>query len=517
MRLAVTATLTDRTPLLEMRGISKAFPGVQALQSVSFDLWAGEVHALVGENGAGKSTLVKIIAGLYHADAGEIRLDGEPVVIPDPVRAQKLGISPVHQELSLEPYMSVAENIFLGQQPRGRFGLVDARLMMTDAAVVLRDLGVAIDPSAQAGSLSVAEKQMVAIARAVSSNAKILILDEPTSSLTNRETEVLFGIVERVRKQGFGVIYISHRMDEIFRICDRMTVFRDGRLIGTRAISEVTLDEVIQMMIGRELGELFKKKAVEIGGEALVVEGLSKRGVLDGISFQVRSGEIVGIAGLMGSGRTELARCIFGDLAYDEGRVVVAGKELKARTPADAIAAGIGLVPEDRKEQGLILSFSVAHNTTLALLRRLCRFQFIPLARERRLAAGFVERLRIKTPGTATKVSTLSGGNQQRVVIAKWLAIEPRILIVDEPTRGIDVAAKAEIHALLCDLAATGVAIVMISSELPEVLAMSDRILVMHQGRISGELRAAEATQDAIMRLATGQSVVPLAPLGVGA
>jgi ribose transport system ATP-binding protein len=376
--------------------------------------------------------------------------------------------------------------------------------MQRETRQLLDRLGVSIDPGAIAGTISIAERQMVAIARAVSTEARIIIFDEPTSSLTDRETELLFTIINRLRSQGIGIIYISHRMDEIFKLCNRVTVFRDGRFVATQMIEETSLEEIISMMIGRDLGDLFRKQPVPIGEVVLEVRHLTKRGVLNDISLQVRRGEIVGLAGLIGAGRTELARAIFGDLKFDQGEILIEGQPLVPRNPRDAISAGIGLVPEDRKDQGLVTGLSVQRNISLPLMQSLSRFNVINTAREKALAREFVQKLAIRTPSIDQKVMYLSGGNQQRVVIAKWLATKPRVLIVDEPSRGVDVGAKADIHALLCQLAGQGVAILMISSELPEVLAMSDRILVMHAGRIAGELEAAEATQEKIMSYATG-------------
>jgi ABC-type sugar transport system ATPase subunit len=501
--------MPEVTPaLLELRDIAKAFAGVRALDGVSFDLRAGEVHALMGENGAGKSTAVKILSGVHQPDRGAVLLHGTAVQIASPVHAQALGISPVHQELHLEPYLSVAENIFLGRQPAGRFGLIDERRMRRDAAELLARLGVTIDPAALVGAISIAERQIVSIARAISTDARILIFDEPTSSLSEHEIALLFGMIARLRAQGMGIIYISHRMDEVFRLCDRVTVFRDGRFVATRPVAETSLRELIGMMIGRDIGDLFRKQAAPIGGPVLEVRNLVKRGVLDGISLTVRRGEIVGLAGLVGAGRTEIARAIFGDLSFDSGDILVEGRRLPgAHAPRDAIAAGVGLVPEDRKDQGLVLGLSVQRNIGLAVMRTLSRLGVMRGGRERALAQDYVGRLAIRTPSVDQKVMFLSGGNQQRVVIAKWLATQPKVLIVDEPTRGVDVGAKAEIHALLCGLAQNGVAILMISSDLPEVLAMSDRVLVVHQGRIAGDLPHEQATQEAIMHYATGQPV----------
>ena len=495
------------TPLLEMRQISKVFPGVRALNQVSIALQAGEVRALVGENGAGKSTLIKILSGVYQPTEGEIVLNGQPHTIQDPAHALKLGIIPVHQEVNLEPYLSIAENIYIGRQPRNRFGLIDFGQMNKDAARWLAELGVATDPSLPLGMISIAERQMVAIARAVSLDARVVIFDEPTSSLTLRETERLFTVVRRLKAKNIGVIYISHRLEEIFRICDTLTVMRDGGLVSTKAIADVNTDSVIRMMIGRDLTDLYQKTHTPIGSPVLEVKHLTVKGILNDISLTLHRGEILGISGLVGAGRTELARALFGDLAYQAGEILVDGKLLRPSCPDDCIAAGIGLVPEDRKDQGLVLPMPVKNNISMAVLGRLAQLGVIRGRKEAQLAEESVRRLAIKTPSIQQQVQFLSGGNQQRVVIAKWLATHPKVLLIDEPTRGIDVGAKSEIYALLNRLASQGVAILMISSELPEILAMSDRILVMHQGRIRAELPGKSATEETIMRFATGQTV----------
>jgi ribose transport system ATP-binding protein len=491
-------------PLLRLAGISKGFPGVQALNDVRLDLFAGEVHALMGENGAGKSTLIKILCGVQPPDSGEIVLDGKPVSIGSPVEAYHLGISPVHQELHLEPYLSVAENIYLGRQPTNRFGLIDRRRMHAEAAGILEELGVSLDPAAIVGRLSIAERQVVAIARVVSTRARIMIFDEPTSSLTRRESELLLTMIRRLRDQGVGVIYVSHRMEEIFDLCDRVTVFRDGKYVATRQVSETSLNELVHMIVGRNIDSLAPRAATGPGPVVLDVRALSKRGLLKDISFSLRRGEILGLAGLVGAGRTELARTIFGDIHPDSGEIFIDGVAVQNRSPRQAIAAGIGLVPEDRKEQGLVLDLTVMSNIGMPLLDTLTRFGVVSNRRERQLAQRYVKDLAIRTPSVDQKVMYLSGGNQQRVVISKWLATKPKILIVDEPTRGVDIGAKSELHTLLRELAAGGMAILMISSDMPEILAISDRILVMHQGRIAGELSAAVATQEAIMSHAMG-------------
>lgn len=494
-------------PLLEMRSISKSFPGVRALHQVSLELRAGEVRALVGENGAGKSTLIKILAGVYQPTEGQILLDGQPQLIRDPAHALRLGIVPVHQEVNLEPYLSIAENIFIGRQPRNRFGLIDFGQMNREAARWLADLGVATDPALPLGMCSIAERQMVAIARAVSLDARVVIFDEPTSSLTLRETERLFSVIRRLQAKKIAVLYISHRMEEIFQICDSLTVLRDGALVATQTLRTVTTDSVIRMMIGRDLQDLYQKQPTAVGPPVLEVKQLTVQGILKDISLTLHQGEILGVAGLVGAGRTELARAIFGDLPYQKGEIWVEGRRIRPTCPDDCIAAGIGLVPEDRKEQGLVLPMPVKNNISLAVLNKLSWLGVIRARRETELAQDSVRRLAIKTPSIRQQVQYLSGGNQQRVVIARWLATHPKVLLVDEPTRGIDVGAKSEIYALLNRLASQGVAILMISSELPEILAMSDRILVMYQGRIRAELPGPQATEETILRFATGQAV----------
>jgi ribose transport system ATP-binding protein len=437
-------------------------------------------------------------------DEGEIRLDGVPVAIASPMQAHALGISPVHQELYFEPYLSVAENIFLGRQPTNRFGLIDHRRLLKAARQVLGELGVSIDPQALVGRLSIAERQVIAIARAVSMRARIIIFDEPTSSLTRREAGLLMVMIRRLRAQGIGIMYVSHRMEEVFDLCDRVTVFRDGRYVATREVAATSMGELVHMIVGRDLGAPSAKVGTAAGPVVLEARHLSKRGMLRDISFSLRRGEIVGLFGLVGAGRTELARTIFCDILADQGEILVGGRPFHGRNPRHAIAAGIGLVPEDRKEQGLVTSLSVMANVSMARLSSLTRMGVLSGARERRLARESVEKLAIRTPSIEQKAMYLSGGNQQRVVVAKWLSTHPKVLIVDEPTRGIDVGAKTEIHNLLRELAAGGMAILMISSDMPEILAASGRVLVMHQGRIVGELSAATATQEAIMNYAMG-------------
>jgi ABC-type sugar transport system ATPase subunit len=487
--------------LLQVRGVSKAFPGVQALVGVDFDVRAGEVHAIVGENGAGKSTLMKILAGIYQPDAGSLVLGAATMRIENPRQAMALGIGMIHQELNLAPNLSVAENIFLGHVPQ-RAGLVNWHRLDVQTRALLDRLGIDLDARATVEDLSVARQQMVEIAKALSLEARVIIMDEPTSALTERETATLFEIIGRLKSQGVAVVYISHRLEEIFRIADRVTVLRDGRLIGTSSVAATTPAVLISQMVGRELTALFPKRDVEIGPPVLEVRHLARRGELYDISFVLRRSEILGLAGLVGAGRTELVRALFGADPIDAGEILIDGKPVKIHNPRDAIRLGLGFVTEDRKLQGLVLGMSVRENATLANLRKLSRFGWIDFARERQVASEYVHELDIRTSGVEQEVMNLSGGNQQKVVLAKWLAIHPRILILDEPTRGIDVGAKAEVHALMSRLAAAGVSILMISSELPEILGMSDRILVVRQGRINAEFTRQEANQEKILAAA---------------
>ncbi len=491
-------------PVLEMHHIGQVFPGVVALDDVHFDLMAGEVHVLLGENGAGKSTLVKILSGANPRSSGQILLDGAEVRIDSPRRAQELGIAIIYQELNLIPALSAAENIYLGREPRRCSGLIDQKRVVTDAQALLDEIHSGIDGCRLVRELSVAQQQMVEVARALSLNARILIMDEPTSALTGQEIGELFALIRRLTRRGVSVIYISHRMEEIFEIGERVTVLRDGHHIETRPIAGTSREELVRLMVNRELEEHFPKVRVEPGAEALRVENVSRRGVLEEISFTLRRGEVVGIAGLLGSGRTELARALFGADPVDGGRIFVGGQPARIGSPRDAIRHGIGYLTEDRKGQGLVLNLSVRENICLASLAGFSRLGWVSRAREKRAASGFVTRLRIRTPGLGQQVRYLSGGNQQKVVMSKWLCSESRILLFDEPTRGIDVGAKVEIYQLMNKLAADGAAILMISSELEEIIGMSDRVLVMCRGRLAGELAAAEATQQKILNLALG-------------
>jgi ribose transport system ATP-binding protein len=493
------------TNLLEMKGISKSFPGVKVLDQVDFVLHSGEVHALMGENGAGKSTLMKILGGIYTKDGGSISVNGNALDITSPSMAQSLGIVIIHQELNLIPHLTVMENIFLGREfTYGKSKLINWRLMRKESQRFLSQLGLNIDPGMMVNELSVGQQQMVEIAKALSMNTEILVLDEPTAALTDREIEALFIVIASLREKGVGMIYISHRMEEIFRICDQVTVMRDGHYIGTECVANTTMDDLVKMMVGREIKDRFPKIQVAFGEEKLTVNGLTQKGKLHDISLSIRAGEIVGIAGLMGAGRTELAKALFGVASIDRGTISINGNPVSIKSPIDAIEAGIALVTEDRKDEGLLLPLSVNDNLALPNLSLLSSFGFMNRSKERELSDSMIKQLSIKTPDSEQKVGALSGGNQQKVVIGKWLATNPQVLILDEPTRGVDIGAKKEIYDLMNELASQGVAILMISSELPEVLGMSDRILVMHEGKISGEFSREEANQEKIMLCATG-------------
>ena len=493
-------------PAVTMQGIRKAFPGVVALDGVDFDVRRGEVHVLLGENGAGKSTLMKVLSGATAKDAGEIRLDGRPVEIDGPRHAQSLGIRTIYQELTLIPQLSAAENIFLGKEPVLGAGVIDRARLHRDAQGLLGELRVDIDPRDKVSALGIAQQQMVEVAKALSSEPRLLIMDEPTSALTEREIEQLFATIERLTAKGVGVVYISHRLEEVARVGQRVSVLRDGRHVATHRVGEVSVPELIRLMANRDLTEHYPKRRVPRGPEVLRVEGLSRGRVIRDVSLTLHRGEVLGIAGLLGAGRTELARAILGADPHESGRVWIKGEEVRVRGPADAFRRGLGLLPEDRKTQGLVLGLSVRGNAALPSARRLSRLGVVDAARERALARKWVEELRIKTAGIEQEVSRLSGGNQQKVVLAKWLAADVDVLFMDEPTRGIDVGAKVEIYELMNRLTAQGAGIVMISSELPELLGMSDRILVMYQGRVQALLAAEDATQENVLRAALGHS-----------
>ena len=495
----------DARLVLEMSGISKRFPGVQALDDVSLSVRTGEIHAIVGENGAGKSTLMKILAGAYHADAGSIRVAGTEVTLASPHEAQALGIGMVYQELNLVPDLSVAENIYLGRQPVRRFRWVDRGRLRGAATELLESLAAPVSPDALIRDLSVGQRQMVEIAKAYSQDPRILVLDEPTSALTEHETGILFKTLRRLKAQGIAIIFISHRLREVMEISDRVTVLRDGRLVGSRSITELDPGQIVRMMVGRDVADLFPKRAVPIGEVVLDVRGYTRAGVFEDVSFQVRAGEILGLAGLVGAGRTEVARAIFGLDPHDSGEARLDGRPVRLRSPRDAVRARIGYVPEDRKQDGLVLGLTVRDNTVMSILSEIARVGVITRHMETPIVETMIERFQLRPPDPNRTVATLSGGNQQKVVMGRWTAAVPRVLFLDEPTRGVDVGAKAEIHGLMGELAAQGVAIVMISSELVEVLSASDRILVLHQGRVTGELSRAEATEERIMLAATGQ------------
>jgi len=491
--------------LLHVQGVSKSFPGVKALEDMQLDLHAGEVLALVGENGAGKSTLMKLLTGVYEADEGEFFLNREPYEPISPKHAQELGISIIHQEFNLMPDLTVAQNIFIGREPRGSGLFLNERRLNAQARELIERLHLPLRPKELVGSLTVAKQQMVEIGKALSYDAKLLIMDEPTAALNDAEVEVLHGLIRRFVKPDTGVIYISHRMDEIKRIADRVTVIRDGRYVGTRETKETTMKEVISMMVGREISGEAKPAGVQSDREVVLeVSGLSTKELLKDVSFELRKGEILGFAGLMGAGRTEVARAVVGADRVDGGTISLRGREIRVHTPADAARHRIGYLSEDRKQYGLLLEQEVNANIGLsALAERFQRWGFMKDRAMRATSREYVDKLRIKTPSVAQTAKNLSGGNQQKVVIAKWLVKDCDVLIFDEPTRGIDVGAKEEIYRLLNDLAQQGKSIIMISSELPEVLRMSHRIVVMSEGRVTGTLDAGEATQESVMHYAT--------------
>ncbi|OGU59999.1 MAG: D-xylose ABC transporter ATP-binding protein [Ignavibacteria bacterium RBG_13_36_8] len=490
--------------ILKMEGIGKTFPGVTALDDVGFELRKGEVHVLLGENGAGKSTLVKILSGAIQKTSGRISLFGDDTIIKSPRHALALGISIIYQELNLIPYLSAAENIFLGREITNKIGLIDKRAISKAAQNIMDDLCVEIDVGLPVKNLGIAKQQMIEIAKALSFNAKILIMDEPTSALTETEIKQLFSTIRRLKEKGVSIIYISHRLEELFEIGDRVTVLRDGKKIGTRNIAETNKNELILLMVNREVKEQFPKQKAQIGDEILRVEGLTRKGTLKNINFSLHQGEILGISGLLGSGRTELARALFGADKIDSGKIFIKGVIQKIDSPRDAINIGIGFLTEDRKSQGLILVLSLKENISMPSLNRFSKFGIVNSKLEEEATKSFVDKLQIKTPGINQKVIYLSGGNQQKVVLAKWLCRNADILIFDEPTRGIDVGSKVEIYQLMNQLTAAGVAVIMISSELPEILGMSDRILVMHQNEIATEFTVEEATQEKIMQYALG-------------
>lgn len=500
------------TPIVEIRDVSKSFAGVRALDRVQFELLPGEIHALMGENGAGKSTLMKILAGIYPRDAGEIRVDGQAVEFSSPREAQRLGIGIVHQELNLMNHLTVAQNIFIGREPRRHWGLTLDEVALNDQARrIFQRLNLDLDPTLPVGELTVARQQMVEIAKALSFDSRALIMDEPTAALNNEEVADLFTLLRQLRSEGVGIVYISHKMDELRRIADRVTVMRDGQYISTVPMATTSVDTLISMMVGRQLDQTAAERPDTSGNEVMLeVRSLCRKGVIQDVSFTLRRGEILGFAGLMGAGRTEVARAVFGADPVDSGEIRLRGEPVTIRTPEQAVRLGIGYLSEDRKRYGLAVSMTVETNVTMASLPRFTRTAgLLDRPAMRQAAEGFVGRLGIRTPSVDQEVRLLSGGNQQKVVIAKWLLRDCEILFFDEPTRGIDVGAKSEIYKLLNALAAQGKAIVVISSELPEVLRLAHRVVVMCEGRVTGELTADAATQEGIMQLATRRDPLP--------
>jgi ABC-type sugar transport system ATPase subunit len=514
--IITTDGTTGPQTLLEARGVSKRFGGIQALDGVDFSLRAGEVMALAGENGAGKSTLIKILAGAYQRDAGEILIDGQPVEIRNPDEAQRLGISVIYQEFNLTPNQSVAENVFL-HDPHlragflGRVGVVDKRARTRATRALLEQVGSSVDPDQKVAELSVAHQQLTEIAKALAQDARVLIMDEPTSALPDEEVEVLFGIIRQLKQRGIAIVFVSHRLEETRRIAERVTVLRDGKLVGTGEVATTSDQQIISMMVGRVVDTLYPRTPSTPEDVVLSVRGLTRRGVLNDVSFDLRRGEIVGFAGLVGAGRTEIARCIFGADRIDQGTIELGGKPVTIHSPQEAVRLGIGYVPEDRKLQGLILEMSMRRNISLGVLNRMTRLGVVDRHAVTEVVTAYRDRLQIRPPNLELIVNRLSGGNQQKVALAKWLALRPRVLILDEPTRGIDVGAKAEVHALINELVHEGIAILLISSELPEVLNMSDRVLVVAEGEIVGELSRAEATSERVLELASSKTMAALA------
>ncbi|WP_175410467.1 sugar ABC transporter ATP-binding protein [Streptomyces sp. TRM64462] len=498
-------------PVLALTDVSKSFGAVRALQDVSLQLFPGEAHALAGENGAGKSTLIKTLAGVHRPDTGQVLLDGVPVEFHSPADARDAGIAVIYQEPTLFPDLSIAENIFMGRQPRRALGRIDRKAVHAATAGLMARLGVDLAPDRPARGLSIADQQIVEIAKALSFDARVLIMDEPTAALTGSETARLFSVVDALRAEGAAVLFISHRLEEIFRLCRRVTTLRDGRWISSEPLDGLTEDDLVRRMVGRDLDELYPKQPAEIGETALSVRRLTREGVFRDVSFDVRRGEIVALAGLVGAGRSEVVQAVFGVDRADAGEVRVGGTTLPAGSPTAAMDAGIALVPEDRRQRGLVMEMSIERNIGLTGLDRLGKGGLVRRALERGRAADWAVRLQLKFNALSDSVGVLSGGNQQKVVLAKWLATEPSVLIVDEPTRGIDVGTKAEVHRLLSSLAAEGLAVLMVSSDLPEVLGMADRVLVMHEGRLVAEIPRDEATEESVMAAATGRT-----PAGTG-
>lgn len=492
---------------IEMRGIDKLFGSNQVLKQAGFTLESGEVHALMGENGAGKSTLMKILTGVYTKDAGTVLVDGKEVNYKNPQEAEKAGIVFIYQELNVMFDLTVEENLFMGKEIHGKFGIYDKKAMQKKAQEALNILGVNISPKTVMAELSVGQQQMVEICKALMADAKVIIMDEPTAALTQSETVALFKVIESLRKKGVSMVYISHRMEEIFELCDRITVLRDGSYIGVKNIPETNMNEIVKMMIGREIGERYPSRNVKIGKEVLKVKELTRKGTFHDVNFSVRAGEVLGVSGLMGAGRTEIMQAIFGNLSYESGTIEIDGKEVKISNPRQAMEHGIGFITEDRKTEGLMLDKSIRENISLCNLRRISKSSVISREAEKNMVAEAIKDLHIKCFGSYHECNNLSGGNQQKVVLAKWILTNPKILILDEPTRGVDIGAKKEIYSIINKLAAQGVAIIMVSSELPEVLGMSDNIMVVREGEVRGIISYEEANQERVMTLATGGTI----------
>ncbi len=491
------------TPVLELRDVSKSFGPVVALRSGSIRVQGGSIHALIGENGAGKSTLVKVVAGVHRRDAGVFELDGDAVDFSSTADSKQAGVAVIYQEPTLFPDLSVTENIFMGRQPLARGRRIDRPAMIAEAERLFARLGVRIDPRRPAAGLSIADQQIIEIAKAISLDARLLVMDEPTAALSGVEVDRLFAVARSLRDEGRALVFISHRFDEVFALADTVTVMRDGSYVDTRAIDATTPSQLVSLMVGRDVDELFPKVAATLGEPVLQVRGLNRAGVFHDVDLEVRAGEIVGLAGLVGAGRSEVARAVFGVDPYDSGSVSLGGKDVRAHDPRAAIRAGMAFIPEDRRKQGLVIDSSVTRNVAGVIRRGIAKGGLLTAAMETRAAGPWASRLEVKTSALDMNAATMSGGNQQKVVIAKWLATSPKLLIIDEPTRGIDVGTKAEVHRLLSELAGQGLAILMISSELPEVLGMADRVLVLCEGRITAELDRADATPEAVMHAAT--------------
>lgn len=492
---------------IEMKGINKSFGTNQVLKNAGFLLKDGEVHALMGENGAGKSTLMKILTGVYTKDSGTVIIDGQEVDYHNPQEAEKAGIVFIYQELNVLFDLTVEENLFMGKEITKGFGVCDKKAMRKKAKEILEKMGVDIRTNAVMSDLSVGQQQMIEICKALMVDAKVIIMDEPTAALTQSETEALFKVIKSLREKGVSIVYISHRMEEIFELCDRITVLRDGAYIDTREIKDIDMNDIVKMMIGREIGERYPKRDAKIGKEVLRVEGLTKGKVFHDVDFSVSAGEVLGVSGLMGAGRTEIMQAIFGNMSYESGKIYIEGKEVQIKNPQQAMKAGIGFITEDRKTEGLMLDKSIEENVALPNLGKISQNSVLSGSSEDKLVGKAIEEFHIKCFGPEHECNNLSGGNQQKVVLAKWIYTDPKILILDEPTRGVDIGAKKEIYSVINELAAKGVAIIMVSSELPEVLGMSDRIMVVREGEIRGIINSEEANQENVMTLATGGTI----------